>query len=228
MAWLNASLAPDRMNKADFYKANVGLVHSVSRKGYTRLLAARVTIDYEDVFQEMSVVFLKACDGFDESRGFKFSTYYFMAAYNRLNSWAQALIDDRMRYTSIDDMNSAGEDDYNLEEVLWQDYDTPEGHYAVGQMIEHIAKSLSPLASLILTWTISPPKEVVSEIEKARINAEFGRSLGYNTRNMVQLSPRYVANFVRMISDASQYEINTALKEIDKLKYSDLKQFVGA
>jgi len=215
------------MNKAEFYKANVGLVHTVSRKGYTRLVKARVTIDYEDVFQEMSMVFLKACDGFDESRGFKFSTYFFMAAYNRLNNWAQALIDDRMRYTSVDEMNDTGEN-YSLEEVLWQDHDTPEGHYAVTQMIEHIAKTLSPLASLILTWTISPPKQIVAEIDKARINAEFGRTLGYNTRSMVQLSPRYVANFLRMISDASQYEINSALKEIDKLKYSDMKQFAGA
>jgi len=97
------------MNKAEFYKANVGLVHTVSRKGYTRLVKARVTIDYEDVFQEMSMVFLKACDGFDESRGFKFSTYFFMAAYNRLNNWAQALIDDRMRYTSVDEMIWAGQ-----------------------------------------------------------------------------------------------------------------------
>jgi hypothetical protein len=209
------------MNKAEYYKANVGLVHTVSRKGYTRLLAARVTIDYEDVFQEMSIVFLKAYEKFDASLGFQFSTFFYRAAFNRLNNWAQDLIDDRLRYSNIEDMGS--EEANDLESVLWQDHDTPEGHYAVNQMIEHIAKSLSPLASLIFTWSLAPPPEINQEIRKAQINAEFGRSLGYDTRCMAQLTPRYVANFVRLISDASQYEINKALKEIDKLKYSDLK-----
>lgn len=216
------------MNAAEYYKANVGLVHTVSRKGYTRLLAARVTIDYEDVFQEMSIVFLKAYNGFDASKGFKFSTYFFMAAFNRLNTWAQNLIDDRMRYSSIDDMNSKGEEEMDLESVLWQDHDTPEGHYAVKQMIGHIANCLSPLAALIFSWSMSPPPELTVEIRKAQLNAEFGRSLGYNTRCMAQLSPRYVANFVRMISNATQYEVNHALQEINRLKYSDLKALAGA
>lgn len=214
------------MNKAEFYKANVGLVHSVSRKGFNRLLAAHVTIDYEDVFQEMSIVFLRACDGFDESRGFKFSTFYFRSAFNRLNTWVQDLIDDRMHYSNIDDMG--GEDSEGLESVIFKDLDTPEGNYAVSQMIDHISKSLSPLAYLIFAWSLTPPPEIVQEVRKAQLQAEFGRALGYNTRCMVQLSPRYIGNFIRMISNASQYEVDAALKEIDRMKYSDLKQFAGA
>lgn len=216
------------MNQAEFYKANVGLVHTVSRKGFARLSRARVVIDYDDVFQEMSIVFLKACAGFDPTRGFRFSTYFFMAAYNRLNVWAAALIKDRTLAASVEQLSDHGEGELNLEEIILQDLSTPEGFLAAKQMAQRVSDSLSPLAALLFSWSLDPPKQIMDEIEKARLNAEFGRSLGYATRNMVQLTPRYVAGFVRMISDISQSEINRALKEIDAMKASVAKELKEA
>lgn len=48
---------------------NLGLVHSCAHK-----LTGR-GVDYEDLFQAGCVGLIKAVDGFDESRGFLFSTY---------------------------------------------------------------------------------------------------------------------------------------------------------
>ena len=217
-------------SKAEFYKANVGLVHTVARKGYSRLVAANVGIDYEDVFQEMSVVFLKAYEGFDASKGFKFSTYFFMSAYNRLNSWASDLIDERLKHgvVSIDELNdSGGEEDYSLEDVMLVDAATPEAHCRVTELLEHIARTLSPLANLILTWAVAPPKELLDEVRKAELNAEFGRSIGLNVRCMTSVNPRFVSRFIQMISDVTQSELNKALKEIDALRYTDTKRFIG-
>jgi hypothetical protein len=44
---------------------------------------------------------------------------------------------------------------------------------------------------------------------------------------MVQVSPRYIASFIRMISDVTQAEVTRALKEIEELRYSDAKRFIG-
>lgn len=219
------------ISKAEFYKANVGLVHTVAKKGYGRLAAANVGIDYEDVFQEMSIVFLKAYEGFDESRGFKFSTYYFMSAYNRLNSWASNLIDERLKHgvVSIEELSHGNDgEDYSLSEVLMIDEATPEGQYRVTELLEHIARSLSPLANLILTWAVAPPQELLDEVRKAELNAEFGRSMGLNVRCMAMVTPRYVSRFIQMISDVTQAEVNRALKEIDALQHTDAKRFIGA
>lgn len=219
------------VNASEFYKANVGLVHTVARKGYSRLVSANVGIDYEDVFQEMSVVFLKAFEGFDPSRGFKFSTYFFMSAYNRLNAWAADMIDERLKHgvVSIEELNDGNEDEnYSLSEVLLVDEGTPEHSYRVVELLEHIARSLSPLASLLLTWSVAPPKELMDEIRKAELNAEFGRSLGLNVRCMASITPRYVGRFLRMVSDVSQGEIERAIKEIDALRYTEAKRFIGA
>jgi RNA polymerase sigma factor (sigma-70 family) len=221
------------MTLADFYKANMGLVHDVSRRGFSRLAAAKVTIDYEDVFQEMSVVFIKAFEGFDESRGFKFSTYYFMCAYNRLNKWAQDMIEERLKHgvVSIDELNAGSEDgDANLSSILEEFADPsndPESSYRVRELLEYMGKTLSPLAGLIMEWSVTPPEEILTEVRKAQSYADYGRSRGYNTRCMVRVTPRYVATFIRMISEISQLEVNRALKEIDDFRYQEASRFIG-
>ena len=218
------------MNAAQYYQANVGLVHTVARKGHARLLAAGVGLDYDDVFQELSIVFLKAYEKFDADRGFKFSTYFWMSAYNKLNSWAQDMIDERIKHgvVSVQELSTRAGEEVDLEEVLMADPATPEAHYRVTEFVEHIAKSLSPLAALILTWTVEPPAEMLTEIRKAEAYAHYGRKRGFNSRCMVSLSPRYVANFICMISDVSPKETDRAIKEIERLRYSDARKYLGA
>lgn len=215
---------------SEYYQANIGLVHTVARKGHARLLAAGVGLDYDDVFQELSIVFLKAYEKFDAERGFKFSTYFWMSAYNKLNSWAQDMIDERLRHgvVSIQEMSANSGEEFDLEEVLMADPNTPESHYRVTQFLEHIARSLSPLAALILNWVVAPPPEMLSEIRKAEAYAVYGRQRGFNSRCMANVSPRYVANFICMISDVSQGETERALKEIERLRYSDARKYLGA
>ena len=217
------------MNAAAYYKANVGLVHSVSKKGYARLRSAGVGLDYDDVFQEMSIVFLKAYTGFDESQGFKFSTYYVRSAYNKLNTWAQKMIDERLEHgvVSIQELNHSDDGENSLEDVLMVDHTTPEAQYRVTEFLNHINDSLSPLASLILAWVLQPPPEVMAEIKKAEANAKYGRSLGYNSRCMVSVSPRYIGSFIQMISNVKSPEVERALKEIDRLRYADAKKYIG-
>ena len=48
---------------------NIGLVHTCARRFIGR------GIEYDDLFQAGSMGLVKAVDGFDESRGLKFSTY---------------------------------------------------------------------------------------------------------------------------------------------------------
>lgn len=50
-------------------EGNIGLVHSCANKFRGR------GIEYDDLFQAGCVGLIKAADGFDESRGFSFSTY---------------------------------------------------------------------------------------------------------------------------------------------------------
>ena len=75
---------------------------------------------------------------------------------------------------------------------------------------------------------VLPPKELLDEVRKAELNAEFGRSLGLPVRCTATITPRYVSRFIQLIANISQAEVNRALKEIETLRYTDAKQFIGA
>lgn len=58
-----------RVEKEEFVKKNLGLVHSCANRFRGRY------IEYDDLFSAGCVGLLKAIDGFDENRGLMFSTY---------------------------------------------------------------------------------------------------------------------------------------------------------
>ena len=57
------------MNRNEFIEQNIPLVHSCCKRFTNR------GIEYDDLFQTGCIGLIKAVDGFDESLGFKFSTY---------------------------------------------------------------------------------------------------------------------------------------------------------
>lgn len=59
----------EKANRNEMISSNLGLVHSCAHK-----LSGR-GVEYDDLFQAGCVGLIKAVDGFDETRGFSFSTY---------------------------------------------------------------------------------------------------------------------------------------------------------
>ena len=59
----------DKISRDEMIRSNLGLVHSCAHK-----LSGRGA-EYDDLFQAGCIGLIKAVDGFDESRGFTFSTY---------------------------------------------------------------------------------------------------------------------------------------------------------
>jgi DNA-directed RNA polymerase specialized sigma24 family protein len=86
----------ERANLNSYYAANTGLIHTVAGKGYRRLMAIGASVDYEDLVQDLSEVFIKAYDLFDETRGAKFSTYFVTAANNKINALAREVEVERI------------------------------------------------------------------------------------------------------------------------------------
>lgn len=213
---------------AEFFEKNKGLVHDVSNRGYRRVVSLNVGLEYEDVFQEMSMAFLKAYEGFDESKGYKFTTYYYMAAFNHLNTWIKKTASDRIQHgtVSIEELNSRGDEDNNIADLIMVERLTPEHCAQYGQFVEHISESLSPLASWILEWTLSPPPELLDQVSKARAQAEYGRSLGIDTKCVINMSPRYVGSFILMLAQIPKAHIAEAINELSRLEYVDAKKYL--
>lgn len=62
-------MTKDTNKRNDMVESNLGLVHSCANKFRGR------GVEYDDLFQAGCVGLIKAVDGFDDSKGFSFSTY---------------------------------------------------------------------------------------------------------------------------------------------------------
>ena len=64
------------------YEDHRGLIHTQALVGLRWAAKAGVNMSYDDMYQEASEAFVYAANGFDESKDFKFSAYYTMAAFS--------------------------------------------------------------------------------------------------------------------------------------------------
>lgn len=172
----------DRAQLDKFYKDNVGLVHTATRRCSGRLMKIGMPVDYEDLFQELSVVFIKSYEGFDESRG-KFSTYFMWSSYNHVNKMAErheSSIDFHTR--SVNEFAGEGEDAQDWAELIPDSAATPEEAIETKQLCERMVSSMSPLAQMIVDATFNPPDFIERELEAAQAHALLSRSQGVQKR----------------------------------------------
>lgn len=73
-----------RVEQSLRFEDNIGLVHLQAKFGHKWAMSAGATsLDYQDLFQEASLAFLNAAEGFDPDKDVKFSAYYTKAAYSQ-------------------------------------------------------------------------------------------------------------------------------------------------
>ncbi len=174
-------MSPELFNS--FYEENIRLVHSVALKGHRRLEGIGASIGYNDLFQEMSIVFLKTLETFDEEKG-KFSPYFFKMAFFRINKIAEKFEIERAVCRSTQEIASDrfdGEVDVVLESI-GDDRAGVEDVVSACELIEKIMENISPLAQKIFEWAIMPPAQVKKEIEARYMHAELSRGLGLHRR----------------------------------------------
>lgn len=188
---------------------HTGLVHNFARKGWGRMLAAHVNVEYEDVFQEMSVTFTKAVRTFDPSKGVAFTSYMGRAIWNDFNRYAQKHIDERMQLGLVSMDNIEGEDDNYFAESLASDERTPEESLERKQDMLEKLRALSPTAKFLAAQLISPPAAL--EEAFAAHQAEAVESGG---RRVVGMTLRFIGSFYQI--DARR--MSAAIKEL-KTRY---------
>lgn len=233
----------DRKDLGQYYAANVGLIHTVARKGYGRLQGIGAPIDYEDLVQELSEVFVKAFDLFDEAAGAKFSTYFTFSAYNEINKIAMRFERERTGgvvvsreknegeygYTvereylhggmiGIEDINAAGEEDGgSFEETVACDSPTPEEIVEAASSARAMLNKLSPLAASIAELAFDPPDYIEREFLALQAHAEYARSVGIERRARPTITIAFVASMLEKITDLPASKIRAAKNEIAAL-----------
>jgi len=73
------------MQPAISFQENVGLVHLQAKKAFKWASGANTGMTYEDCFQEASLAFVLAAQGYDPDAGVKFSAYYTQVAFSQFH-----------------------------------------------------------------------------------------------------------------------------------------------
>ena len=166
------------------FNDHVNLVHTFARKGWGRMIAAQVNVEYEDVFQEMSVTYTKAARSYDPSKGFSFTSYVGRAIWNEFNRYAEKYIGEQteLGLISAQDVN----DEHSFEdyyESIDSGVATPEEQLIRKQEMLNNLRGLSPTAKFLAAQLMTPAPELQEAFEEHRAaliekNGRAAREMG--------------------------------------------------
>lgn len=179
-----------------------GLIHKFARGGYSRLIGAGVSIDYEDVFQEMCISYVKAVEKYDPDTGIGFSAYMGRTVINNFNKYAERELRTHfgLGIMSVEDM-ALTEDHHDPLDILDVDRDeqTVEERLIAKQEMRLKSRFLTKNAKSVIRELINPTvkfKKFAKEagqqhsirlicrflnldtVERARLKIELKREFG--------------------------------------------------
>lgn len=209
----------DRKDLDRFYADNVRLIHTVARKGYGRLQQIGASTDYDDLFQELTEVFIKSFDLFDESCGYQFSSYFVRAAYNKINRIAEGFEVERidLGIRSIEELSDNTEDGLDLEERIAGNAPTPDEIYEANETANALFSQLSPVAAMVVGMAIDPPCFIETEFEAAVAHAEYARSQGVERRARGSINTSFICNVLEKTTNLTRSDLSKARREIAAL-----------
>jgi hypothetical protein len=157
------------------YEDHTGMLHTHARKGWGRLEANGVTVEYGDVFQHMCESFLICQRTYDPSTGFSFGAYYGRSIWNNFNKWAERLIEERqvLGMVSLDALSDATCSDSSsvLEFADFADdgddsYDSPEDIISARQQSHNAARMLTPTAKRVVALLVHHTPALLAYVEE--------------------------------------------------------------
>lgn len=193
-----------------FYKENLGLVHKVAQKIFRRAHAMHAPLEYQDVFQECSLVMLRAHSRFDESTGFKFSTYYMQACYHEMNNKLRRHEQDInvLEITSMTGFDEDGES-VSFEETVAGVEGSPEQYLEAKQTLQEARATLSPLADKLLEVLTNPPVQMQHEWN-------IKREMGYGNGN--DMTQDFAREYLRRVGGFAHSDLVAATAELSALR----------
>ena len=194
-----------------FFKANAGLVKKVAIKVHARVLAMGASLPYEDIEQDVSVVMMRAWEKFDPTKGFKFSTYFYRAAFNDMNRIIEPYAREctELGLMSMSAVADEEGDEFAGDSIIDGGHATPEQVLEAKQLLSQIQERVSPLAYSMLELMIDPPE--LMEREWQKVNEVTGA-------NRAEMTIGFVTNYVQAITGMPVADVRRAATEITNLR----------
>lgn len=180
------------------------LINKYTFKFHQRAVGLGCSMDENDIRQELSIIFLRCVESYDESKGGSFMNYLISAMYhemNRLMSKDQRNI-EQFKTVRQSQMMEEDEDTLGVWDRIDSGWASPEQNLEAYQAMTHMLDNLSPQARLLVENVVAPNQEVIRQFdiqvkgsENIRENGDFARaSKSINTNFLLKLwgVPRHV------------------------------------
>lgn len=166
-----------------------GLIRMFASKCHRRLVAARVRVEYEDVYQEMCITFVKAARAFDPTLGLTFTAYLGRSILNNFNKVATNLING----ASVVQPECDFSEDFNIEEEAGE-IPSVESDYFTRRNGKERFESLSRVAQIIVAEMLQPSPEITRAFEAHDGKREVAEAMG-KTLAARKYGPAFIGEF---------------------------------
>lgn len=145
----------------DYEKMMAALSHRARR----RAEAAGIVVEFEDLFQEARMTFMRACETFDAEKGAKFSTYLWASVKNNLKRIETVARSVQMRTVSMD--KAIGEEtEGTYHDILADDQESAEDRLERLETQSSHFRRLSEAAKRVILALDAPTPEILRELRR--------------------------------------------------------------
>lgn len=176
------------------YEDSLKDIKVFASKVYRRLRAAGASsVQLEDIIQELSLVWVKASQAYDENGGAQFRTFFYRAMIRHINRWADRQCNEG-RALSLD-VNVSDDIDKgaSFHEVIADGSDSAEDTLAETTHRNLLMSYLSDISRKFVSFLERPPEELVKEFEAIRAKSDYSRG-----RGLQSIAPRSITSAVIM------------------------------
>ncbi len=200
------------------FEGNYKLLHKLCHSYAKKAKMAGLTLDYDDLYQEACLTWLRARKAFDPSKNFRFTTYMGVAVAHRLGSSLNRAFEDRRIL-----VKQIGLDEDSESQESWLDSIasevgaelSPDEEIEREELREAVYLNLSPAARMVLSLMDETPKEVIEELVATQEKSKLGRSLGIKMKAPRDVSFAFITRQIMPIyTHMSALKISEVRSEI--------------
>lgn len=214
---VNPKFDNDNIVDKTSFEMCVGLIHKVCKQVHVRVEFANLSFEYDDLYQEACLVWIKARERFNPELGNRFSTYLVRSLYNELNRKLKKQDDnvDEHAFSYCQKPTHGGVIGLTLESVLQGSHVSVEDEEVAYESMNTFEADLSVFARLTLKHFVTPSKELVSEFNMLKEKVELSKQHGYARRLRPEIDLSFVSSFISRILGKSEKHARSVRKEIE-------------
>lgn len=182
----------------DDYK---NLAHWITVRVRARAARAKLNLDYDDVFQEVALIWTRCRDLYRPETGVKFSTYFANSGLRSYRRVCQSILGhpEELNYEDFSHPGSEDEGAHFLDYTADPKAENPELQVMRMEEVKRMLGPANPLLLRLVRLCADAPPELMEQLKAAKAQYDFAKQMGVAPGESppVALTPQVVGKIMR-------------------------------